>query len=213
MVRFNKRGSETGIGTLIIFIALILVSAIAAGVLLRTATSLQNTALLTGTRSRHEVSTAIVAILAYAEDGSTAYSVDDFFIKMKLAPGSDPIKFQNSLLSLNLMNESADLTIRNINESNGEEYNCTYTGNPSDSAYMTENGRGNYSIKYILNGPQAKSGYLTRGDVVILCFRSPRPVHTDEDIRITFAPKIGKPLEIETAIPDLAMHKRVYFFP
>ena len=59
-----KKG-DIGIGTLIIFISMILVAAIAAGVLIQTATSLQNTALLTGERSRSQVSTYNKRISVY----------------------------------------------------------------------------------------------------------------------------------------------------
>ena len=209
----NKKGSESGIGTLIIFIAMILVAAIAAGVLIRTATSLQNKALLTGTRSKGQVSTGIKTLLVYGENGMTDYSIDHIFMKLKLHPGSDPIKFANSHVSINLHNQSADLKLREINYSNGETHNCTYTGNPVDSAYMTEGEEGNYSIKYVLKGTSYAPGYLNRGDVVVLCFESPRRIYADEDIKITLTPKLGSTMQIETAIPETALTKRVYIFP
>ncbi len=77
----NKK-ADTGIGTLIVFIAMILVAAIAAGVLIQTATSLQNKALLTGMRSKNEVSTALSPIIVYGEYGSNHY-IDFLYIKMK----------------------------------------------------------------------------------------------------------------------------------
>ena len=80
---------------------MILVAAIAAGVLIQTATSLQNKALLTGMRTKNEVATALSPILVYGEDGSNHY-VDFLYIKMKLIPGSEPIKLESALLSLNL---------------------------------------------------------------------------------------------------------------
>jgi flagellin FlaB len=210
--KLNKKGSESGIGTLIIFIAMILVAAIAAGVLLRTATTLQNKALLTGMRSKDEVATALTPILVYGEDGSNHY-IDFVYMKLKLIPGSEPIKFNNALLSINLNNQSAELNFREINESNNEVHNCTYTGNEVDSAFMTSGSRGNYSVKYILKGTANKDGYLNRGDVVTLCFQMPRPVFSDEDIKIEFSPKVGKSLVIETSVPEAALTKRVYIFP
>src|SRR6056297_3037703 len=99
-----RKKAEMGIGTLIIFIAMILVAAIAAGVLIQTATTLQNKALLTGERSKSQVSTSIRPMLVYAEDGSTNNDVSQFFLKMKLAPGSDPVRFVDMLMEFSLKN-------------------------------------------------------------------------------------------------------------
>ncbi len=52
--RNNKQGAQ-GIGTLIIFIALILVAAVAAGVLLQTASSLQSKSLDVGRQSMQKI--------------------------------------------------------------------------------------------------------------------------------------------------------------
>ncbi|MEM4755763.1 MAG: archaellin/type IV pilin N-terminal domain-containing protein, partial [Candidatus Woesearchaeota archaeon] len=79
--------AEVGIGTLIIFIAMILVAAIAAGVLLQTASTLQDKALLTGQKSKGQVSTTLSPILLYAEDG-TNQDLENFYLKAKIAPGS-----------------------------------------------------------------------------------------------------------------------------
>ncbi len=78
---------------------------------------------------------------------------------------------------------------------------------------MTVGDSGNYSVRYLLKGSQYKAGYVKRGDVVILCFKSPRPIYSDEDIKIEFSPKVGKSLIVETAIPEAALTKRVYLFP
>jgi flagellin-like protein len=59
----NERG-QVGIGTLIVFIALILVSAVAAGVLVQTAGFIQSDAEATGEDAQDEVSNQIDVVTA-----------------------------------------------------------------------------------------------------------------------------------------------------
>ena len=208
----NKK-AEMGIGTLIIFIAMILVAAIAAGVLIQTATSLQNKALLAGTRTKGQVSTAIQFLLVYAEDGSSPdKTVSDFFFKAKLVAGSDAIKFNDALVEFDLQDQSADLNYIDLPEASR---NCTRVdGDSANSGYYTDaTGTGNFSVEYLVKGSEWQDGYLHRGDVVRICMAAPRNVTADEDIQVRFVPKIGTPALLETAIPDVVTQQRVYIFP
>jgi len=81
---------ESGIGTLIIFIAVVLVAAIAASVLLGTTGSLQQRALTTGKQTERDVSGGLVVVTMAASDGSNG-TVDTFELYVKLTAGSDPI--------------------------------------------------------------------------------------------------------------------------
>lgn len=203
---FNKK-AESGIGTLIIFIAMILVAAIAAGVLIQTATSLQNKALLTGDRTKGQVSTAASVLLVYGEDGSNN-TIEDLFLKMKLVAGSDPIKLNDSLIEFDLNNQSADLTYF-------KEGNCTWSSNQAESGYWTDAsaGDGNFSVEYLVKSPAWHEGYIHRGDVIKLCLKTPRPIGADENINIRFIPKVGNPTVVSTAVPEVINQKRVYIFP
>jgi archaeal flagellin FlaB len=192
-----RKKADMGIGTLIIFIAMILVAAIAAGVLIQTATSLQNKALLTGERSKSQVSTSIRPIVVYAEDGSTSNNVDQFYMTLKLAPGSDAVKFEDLLLEFSLKNLSTDIT---YNVSN----NCSSLNVSSTELYF---------IQYLVDGENQEAGYLQRGDVVKLCFRSGRAVLEDESISITLVPKVGSPTVVQTALPDIITEQRINIFP
>ena len=187
--------AEMGIGTLIIFISMILVAAIAAGVLIQTATSLQNKALLVGQRSQDDVSSSILPITIYGEDGSSGHDLEMFTSKVKLAPGSEPMKFDDIFVELSLSNVSNDLLYYdgsiNCNETNGTTYNVTY----------------------LIEGNNYNSGYLQRGDVAGICFESTRGVGEDETITISFVPKTGHPTIIETATPDIITEQRVVIFP
>jgi flagellin-like protein len=202
---FNKK-ADTGIGTLIIFIAMILVAAIAAGVLIQTATSLQNKALLSGERTKGQVSTSASVLLVYGEDGSDDNAIEDLFFKMKLIAGSDPIKLNDSLIEFDLSNQSCDLTYYMAG-------NCTRTGSEASSGYFTANAEGNFSVEYLVKSPDWHDGYIQRGDVIKLCMQTPRDISADEDINIRFIPKVGNPTLVSTAMPEVINQKRVYIFP
>jgi len=105
-----EKKAEMGMGTLIIFIAMILVAAVAAGVLISTTGSLQNKALATGKATTYQVGTSLEALEIYGEDGSTNNSLDFFFESMRLSSGSENLKFADVLLTFSLSNQSADYT-------------------------------------------------------------------------------------------------------
>ena len=216
----NKRG-EMGIGTLIIFIAMILVAAIAAGVLIRTATGLQSRALLTGERSKEQVSTNTQTLILYATNGSN-HSVIDFEQRIKLAPGSSPVKFGQASIEFDTNDKSASLQyldgscIRNTgrnatgawvgyDNSSAVGYGGYYTNGTSATGYFT--------VEYLNNGSLSEKGYLHRGDLVRLCYQAPREIQEDETIIITFIPQIGNPMEIYTATPYIMATDKVIVFP
>ena len=198
-----KRKADMGIGTLIIFISMILVAAIAAGVLIQTATSLQNTALLTGERSKSQVSTSIRPIVVYGEDGSVNNSIDDIYMTLKLAPGSDAVRLGDLLLEFSLKNVSANL-VYNSSTNTTAGHGCSNMTNVTSAHFFTE---------ILIGGENQAEGYLQRGDVVKLCFRTARSVTEDETISISLIPKVGSPTVIQTALPDIITEQRVNIFP
>jgi archaeal flagellin FlaB len=225
-----KRKADMGIGTLIIFIAMILVAAIAAGVLIQTATSLQNKALLTGERSKSQVSTSIRPIVIYAEDGSSGNNVENIYLTLKLAPGSDAVRFGDLLLEFSLKNLSTDYTYitedfeyvfnstTNYTTTFGNITNATLNGyscaNFSNMAVLNETvNLKKYLIQYLIEGENYADGYLQRGDVAKLCFKTTRAVNEDESISITLVPKVGSPTAIQTALPDIITEQRINIFP
>ena len=100
--------AETGIGVLIVFIALVLVAAVAASVLIHTAGILQQRASTTGTTTVSQVSTGIVINQIIGYDGANpaeAGGVEFLAIFLSLNTGGN---------SVNLANVSVTLTVNGI---------------------------------------------------------------------------------------------------
>ncbi|MFP8889794.1 archaellin/type IV pilin N-terminal domain-containing protein [Natrialbaceae archaeon A-CW2] len=105
----DERG-QVGIGTLIVFIAMVLVAAIAAGVLINTAGSLQSQASDTGTETQQAVANQIEVVNAVGitddVDGDTIEEID---LTIKKSAGSDVIDL--TALTVQYTSETADRTL------------------------------------------------------------------------------------------------------
>jgi archaellin len=191
----NSRRAEMGVGTLIIFIALLLVAAVAAGVLIQTAGSLQQRALATGSQSTGQISTNAQVIEVSAVDGTT--SMENFSLIVKLSPGSNAIELDSVTFTVGTMNTTTTYT---------------YSG---DDTYTVEplNANGTFGVEYIQQGTNHQAGVLVRGDVVRLDVQSPRGVASGEDLRFSFIPKTGTPTLTMFTIPDVISTQRVYLYP
>jgi archaeal flagellin FlaB len=211
----NSKKAEMGVGTLIIFIAMLLVAAVAAGVLLQTAGSLQQKALTTGQQSKTEISTNARVIEVSATDASSDSEVENFSMQMKLAPGSDPIKLGEVTLTFNTDDSSTTLTFL-------ERFNATvycqiggtnYTLPEYCARTSTSDSTGNFTVLELINGSNHINGTLQRGDIIKIYFVAPRSIEEDEHIRINFIPKIGAPTLVEFNTPDVMSTQRVYMYP
>ncbi|MCU4924837.1 flagellin [Halobacteria archaeon AArc-dxtr1] len=89
---------QVGIGTLIVFIAMVLVAAIAAGVLINTAGFLQSQAEATGEESTELVSERIDVSGAVGIVGDTDNELDSINVSVSGAPGSDDIDLNETII-------------------------------------------------------------------------------------------------------------------
>ncbi len=197
-MRNLSKKAEMGMGTLIIFIAMILVAAIAAAVLISTTSSLQNQALATGSATEQEVGTSLNIVEIYGEDGETDNSLEGFGTVTRLAAGSEAIRFEDTLLTVTLNNASQDY-----------DYNESLDCDDLSNMNATEG----YGVEYNIEGPNNREGYLTTGDVSTVCFGAPRTVEEGEDIRVSLIPRVGTPRTVDTNLPNLVLNLREQVFP
>ncbi|MDS0293095.1 archaellin/type IV pilin N-terminal domain-containing protein [Halogeometricum luteum] len=98
--KFEADRGQVGIGTLIVFIAMVLVAAIAAGVLVNTAGFLQATAQDAGTQSVDKVTNRLDVVSKHGivndEDGEL--TVDSLNLTVRLAAGSGSVSMEDTTI-------------------------------------------------------------------------------------------------------------------
>jgi flagellin-like protein len=131
---------QVGIGTLIVFIAMVLVAAIAAGVLINTAGFLQSQSEKTGEESTSQVSDRLQAV-AITGDNISSEEIGTINVTVSQSPGAQDINLENVTAqwvgpggTFNLVNESVvDDTTTN------KEYFSTEPFKDADGSHPTLN--------------------------------------------------------------------------
>lgn len=109
MVRLmSSKSGQSGVGTLIIFIAMLLVAAVAAGVLIQTTGSMQNKALTTGSQSESQISTHLEVIKVTGVNGTDS-SIENVSVLIRLAPGSNDIYLNETVLTIDTASGSTTI--------------------------------------------------------------------------------------------------------
>ena len=187
----NKK-SVQGISALILFIAVILVAAVAAGVLIQTSSSLQSKSLSVGKETQKRVTTDLEIIQIKADDASDGIinSNDTITTKIRLSAGSEVIKLEDLVITLDGATGSQSLT-------------------SGSSASVTE-----FASTYLTNGGTAiRSGYLASGEIIEISFKSGLTLKEADTFVYGLASQNGVAKSLNIRIPDVLVNKREILFP
>ena len=154
----EERG-QVGIGTLIVFIALVLVAAIAAGVLINTAGFLQTQAQSTGEESTQQVSTNLVFLSStgtVATDSGGPSGVKEVNTTVQLGPGSSSINLNESTVSVFTDNGTA-VEFDGVNDPSATDPAAISLETPSNTVLSTDSSSDNATatIVFDLDGSSA----------------------------------------------------------
>jgi archaeal flagellin FlaB len=191
-MKTDNRG-EMGVGTLIIFIAVILDAAVAAAVLISTAGSLQQKSLQTGGQAEQGVSTGAEAVSVMAING-TNHNVEQFEMLLRLQAGSESMNLNNTVVILDTATSSQNL-----------DYAAS-TGTFTDQQYAAQ---------WVKQGPDYQPGYLSRGDVVKVIFNTTTgaSINENQKVRLKVIPRVGSPTVVEFTTPDVMTDYRISLWP
>ena len=182
-----KTKGMMGIGALIIFIAMILVAAIAATVLLTTSSVLESKALMVGNEARERIVTNVEIVSVVAEDGRTGNSLNNFSVSVRLAGGAPEIFLNNTVLTLS-----------------SPSFSQTYSYSESKST-TTYNKTAEYEVTI--------NDYLEAGELLTFNFNSPQAIGENQEIRITIQPQNGGRILKILRTPNVVINQREDLYP
>ncbi len=186
--RKNEEGAM-GVGTLIVFIAMVLVAAVAASVLIDTANKLQQQAQKTGDQAIREVSTSFTVKDVYGVNDDGDHSIEYLVLKVGLSAGAPAQNLDQTVIQVK--NDTAESNLQN----------GTGTSDYSASVIIEQEGEDNY---YIEQGDLMKIN-ITLTDSGVLG----GDVGVQEDISLEIMPKHGTPTYEEITTPPVIVDQHV----
>jgi flagellin FlaB len=179
--------AEMGVGTLLIFIAMILVAAVAAGVLVRTAYELQQQAESTGDQALMEVATGLRTITAFGLTNLSVPEITDIYVKVTLSAGSPVINLEHVIIEIS--NGEVDVSLA---------WGTTSTAGYFDATQIRDT--------YPYNNWTGSEPGMTQGDIALLHINltaQGMSLASQQEAEMLIIPKHGIPTYLAVVAPSV----------
>lgn len=180
---------QTGIGTLIVFISLVLTAALAAFLITQTTVATQSKAAAVADQAKERTGTTVEVVRVEGLVNSSSGQIDRLILYVRLAPGSSPINLDTTTL-VYYSSEGREVYKYGINKTN-ETYLPTW-----DDGYF-------YLLTQYSAIKDPNYVVLQSGDFVALAIVMNNSVGPSNWWRVTIVPKEGQPAEVYGIAPDV----------
>ncbi len=122
----NDKRAEMGVGTMIIFIAMVLVAAVAASVLISTANTVREQAQSTGDQAINNVASGFIVQDVVGHVADDKKTVDYLTIYVRLAAGSPNVNMDNVMISVTTASKSGYLEMDTDSRDDPADWTVNY---------------------------------------------------------------------------------------
>jgi len=202
MTQKNNRGLE-GLDALILFIAIVLVTAVLGIFLITSTGTMIQTSLSKSTAASKGVTSGLEAIGVIGEDASltgTPHKVSKLHITIRLMPGTNLMPMNTTLIIY--QSEGVPEAI---------SFNTTCSETPATCVPASSD---RYMISYVDNKSSThENGYIATGDVARITLMPMKPIEENQEVRIAIVPAHGPRTIIEFYAPNDMLRKSQSLWP
>ncbi|MFT4344050.1 MAG: hypothetical protein ACMXYE_04875 [Candidatus Woesearchaeota archaeon] len=183
--------AQTAMGTLIIFIALVLTASIAASVMIVTMSTIQNRAVEVGQSTIAEIGTQLSVIEVFGTKNPSTPTIQNITLTTRLAAGSASIRLSDLLITIAQPTGQAEYTFS------------------SNTTFSTSQ----FGAEHITSGAQPIEGHINRGDIVRISIQLPTELQEGERFRLTILPRTGTSTVVTGIAPSFIHQNHIRIFP
>ncbi|WP_348613494.1 archaellin/type IV pilin N-terminal domain-containing protein [Halobaculum rarum] len=186
---------QVGIGTLIVFIAMVLVAAIAAGVLINTAGFLQSKSQETGQQSSKQVSDRVQEVVTTGTVDQENNTITAVNVTVTQAPGAGEIDLENVTITWVGPDGTFILNHDNASTQVDDSFTTSVVKNAEGSSTVLNDPDDRFSINFDLSEGSEDPSLLTEGDEVTIKINTMSGATTT--IRFTVPESLGQRQGVE----------------